>query len=149
MNTKLKVKLQTNFNKAAPSYDQNCTIQNEICKQSIELLLLYENHFNYIADFACGTGESTKQLIQSVNYQQCNCNYYTVPSTPLTSNSPFLFDNIMQKDTPYGYTESDLKTNFIDKRLRQYSKDNFRILNAVEHVYNVPFANFLPSKNEN
>ncbi len=110
----------------------------------------FSSNFEY-RKFLTNNGKTilNSSLNNAVNYQQCNCNYYTVPSTPLTNNSPFLFDNIMQKDTPYGYTESDLKTNFIDKRLRQYSKDNFRILNAVEHVYNVPFANFLPSKNEN
>lgn len=77
------------------------------------------------------------------NYQQCNCNYLNSGSTPLTTNSPFLFNSITQKDTPYGYTESDLKTNFIDKRLRQYAQNGFRMFNAIEYIYNKPYTDLL------
>lgn len=69
---KVKEKIRSNFNKVTSSYDQNCTIQNEVCKQSMALLLKHQNHFNHIADFACGTGESTIQLLQNVYYEKCH-----------------------------------------------------------------------------
>lgn len=71
MNHNIKEKIRAKFDKAASTYDQNCTIQNEVCEQSIELLVRHQNHFKNIADFACGTGESTKRLIQQVSYSHC------------------------------------------------------------------------------
>src|SRR3990167_1493861 len=68
---KSKLNIRSNFNKAAATYDQYCKIQNEICDYSIEMLLHHDRHFDYIADIACGTGESTKKLIQTVRYNQC------------------------------------------------------------------------------
>jgi len=70
-NKKIKERIRNNFNKAASSYDDNCTIQNEVCRQAIALLLKYQHHFNHVADFACGTGESTIRLIQNVCYEKC------------------------------------------------------------------------------
>lgn len=71
MHHSIKTKIRDQFNRSADSYDQDCEIQNEICKQSINLLLKQQNQFKNIADLACGTGESTKQLIQSIYYEKC------------------------------------------------------------------------------
>ena len=93
--------------------------------------LKFNSNFEYRKFLtANGTSISNINNINSINKQMCNCNYYHTNSMPLTNNSsPFLFDNIMQTDTPYGYTESDLKDDFINKRLRQQAQYNFRITN--------------------
>ena len=94
----------------------------------------FSSNFEY-RKFLTNNGKTilNSSLNNAVNYQQCNCNYYTVPSTPLTSNSPFLFDNIMQKDTPYGYTESDLKTNFI----KELMNNRLLTIRAAENVVRI------------
>jgi ubiquinone/menaquinone biosynthesis C-methylase UbiE len=35
------------------------------------LLIKHYSSFNHIVDLACGTGESTKQLVQTINYKKC------------------------------------------------------------------------------
>jgi len=80
--------------------------------------------------------------------QLCNCNYYYVQSTSLPNSQPFLYNSIGEKDRPFGYTESDLKTDFINRRLKQYAQDDFRIMNAIEYQYNVPYTS-LTTKNIN
>lgn len=67
----LKEKIRFNFNKAANTYDQYCHVQNEICQQAIMLLLKHKVHFDCIADFASGTGESTNKLLKSIDYKKC------------------------------------------------------------------------------
>lgn len=67
----LKEKIKNNFNKACKTYDTNCKIQNIICDKSIKLLLKYNKNYFSIADFACGTGESTLKLINQVHYHTC------------------------------------------------------------------------------
>lgn len=106
----------------------------------------FSSNFEY-RKFLSSNGSKILELnnSNSNNYQQCNCNYLNTGSPPLTTNSPFLFNSIMQKDTPYGYTESDLKTNFIDKRLRQYAQNGFRMFNAIEYVYNRPYTDYFPN----
>lgn len=51
--------IQKRFNKAHNSYDQHCQIQNSACEHLISQL---PKQYQQIADFGCGTGESTKQL---------------------------------------------------------------------------------------
>ena len=64
--------------------------------------------------------------------QLLNCNYQNI-ETPLTNNSPIFFNkdylNIKPNIKPYGYTASDLKNNFINKRIVQYAHDDIRIFN--------------------
>ena len=67
----IKEKIREKFNRAACSYDQHCDVQKEICDRSLALLSKHQNCFNHIADFACGTGGSTKKLLQQVRYHQC------------------------------------------------------------------------------
>ncbi len=64
-------RIKSNFNHSVDTYDSHCTVQNAVCDEAIELLIKYSNSFNCIADFACGTGESTKNLIENVNYRKC------------------------------------------------------------------------------
>jgi len=70
-NQLMKEKIRNNFDKACQTYDTHCDIQNNICENSIELLLKYNRNFFSIGDFACGTGESTLKLINSVHYHSC------------------------------------------------------------------------------
>lgn len=71
LNHDIKTKTRNHFNKAASTYDEYCDVQNEICNHLINQLYKYQTQFNHIADFACGTGESTKKLIDSVKYKKC------------------------------------------------------------------------------
>ena len=71
MQNSLKYKIQQKFNAAAKSYDQSASIQNEVAKQAITTLLLHQQVFQYIADFACGTGESTRHLAEHIQYKAC------------------------------------------------------------------------------
>lgn len=78
---------------------------------------------------------------QNFNFdQKCNCSYNQV-ITPLNNNSPFIYNYKNIKEKPYGYTESDLKNNFINTRLKQYAQDDLRIYNAFEYIYNKQNAN--------
>lgn len=70
--------------------------------------------------------------------QLCKCNYENI-STPLTTNTPFLYTGLRDDKQPYGYTESDMKTNYINRRLQNYALNDLRIMNAVEYIYNVPY----------
>ncbi len=56
---------------AAPTYDQHCLVQNAIADQAITLLCHHQRDFGRVADFACGTGESTRQLLTKINYRSC------------------------------------------------------------------------------
>lgn len=71
MNCSITQKIRTQFNRCVRTYDQNCDIQCQVCDRAIELLLRYQNQFEDIADFACGTGESTLRLVQAVKYKNC------------------------------------------------------------------------------
>jgi malonyl-CoA O-methyltransferase len=62
------------FNKAAATYTEHSQIQLQTCNSLIELLEPNLFHFQNIADFACGTGISTKNLIDAYGYNQ----YYAI-----------------------------------------------------------------------
>src|SRR3989338_7278623 len=66
-----KIKIKYNFNKACKTYDNHCDVQNKICEKTIQLLLNHKNYFEITGDFACGSGESTKQLINYIQYKKC------------------------------------------------------------------------------
>lgn len=67
----IKQKIRHHFNRAAATYDAHCAVQNTICQHAIQLLKRYHHNFEHIADFACGTGESTLQLSNAVNFTHC------------------------------------------------------------------------------
>ena len=58
------------FNKAAATYTEHSQIQLQTCNSLIELLAPNLFHSQNIADFACGTGISTKNLIDAYGYNQ-------------------------------------------------------------------------------
>ena len=62
------------FNKAAATYTEHSQIQLQTCNSLIELLEPNLFHSQNIADFACGTGISTKNLIDAYGYNQ----YYAI-----------------------------------------------------------------------
>ena len=56
---------------AYKTYDRYCSVQNKICEKTIQLLLNHQHYFETAGDFACGTGESTKQLVNHIQYKKC------------------------------------------------------------------------------
>lgn len=67
----IKSKVRDKFNQAASTYDLNCSVQNSVCLKAIQLLLKHQNVFDYIADFGCGTGESTNSLLKHLECKRC------------------------------------------------------------------------------
>lgn len=59
-------KIQQAVNKAAPTYMIHNALQRVVCKRLIKLLTQYQHVFDTVADIACGVGDSTRQLIRSV-----------------------------------------------------------------------------------
>src|SRR5689334_2480358 len=53
------------FNKASGTYTEYSTLQIAVCRALIKLLNPRLLHKKNIVDFACGTGTSTKMLIDS------------------------------------------------------------------------------------
>ena len=72
MSATIKHIIEKKFSRAASTYDKHCHIQNSISQQALTLLTSYQHKFTTIADFACGTGESTQQLIKSVQFNHCH-----------------------------------------------------------------------------
>lgn len=79
----------------------------------------------------------------AISHQLYNCNYQHVESKPLPITHPFLYSSMREKEKPSGYTESNLKTDFINRRVNQLTQDNFRVHNAIEHVFNILYTNFI------
>jgi len=59
------------FNRAATTYDQHCSVQQMIGEQALKLLIPYQQSFNHIADFGCGTGLSLQLLIKYLSFNHC------------------------------------------------------------------------------
>ena len=66
-----KERIKHHFNRAYKTYDDYCAVQNDASQRILELLMQHEFHFEEIADFACGTGESTLRLIKKIRYEKC------------------------------------------------------------------------------
>ncbi|MCD6045093.1 MAG: bioC [Gammaproteobacteria bacterium] len=66
-----KSKIKHHFNKAYKTYDAYCTVQNNASQRALELLMPHSSYFEVIADFACGTGESTLKLIKQIRHEKC------------------------------------------------------------------------------
>ncbi len=66
-----KNKIKHQFNKAYKTYDTSCAVQNNASQRALELLMPHASSFRKIADFACGTGESTLKLINKIRYEKC------------------------------------------------------------------------------
>lgn len=71
LNDPIKRKVRHQFNRAALTYDFSCSVQHAICLQAMQLLTNYQRVFNSIADFGCGTGESTDFLIKKLAFTHC------------------------------------------------------------------------------
>lgn len=69
-----KIILQS-FNKAAATYTEHSQVQLQTCSALIELLGPNLFHDQNIVDFACGTGTSTKKLIDTYGRQN---RYYAI-----------------------------------------------------------------------
>ena len=67
----MKQKIIKSFNKADSSYDFDCQLQNNVCLPCLDLLNRKKRYFHSIVDLACGTGNSTKYLIEKINHSKC------------------------------------------------------------------------------
>lgn len=59
----IKVRIQRSFNRASDTYDEYSFIQREVCKNLLKQLKNLNFRHDVIADFACGTGISTREII--------------------------------------------------------------------------------------
>ena len=67
----IKNRARNQFNRAALTYDLSCSVQNTVCLQAIQVLLNHQKVFDNIADFGCGTGESTNGLMKHLKCKRC------------------------------------------------------------------------------
>ena len=61
----IKARIQRSFNKASDTYDAYSFIQREVCKNLLKQLKNLNFRHDVIADFACGTGISTQEIINA------------------------------------------------------------------------------------
>jgi malonyl-CoA O-methyltransferase len=90
----IKKKIRQHFNKAAKTYDAHCTVQNQICTYSLKCLREFGSDFHHIADFACGTGESTLRLMQSINFKHCYALDFAKQLLTVAHNKLLKYNNI-------------------------------------------------------
>ena len=69
MSNDIKVRIQRSFNKASDTYDAYSFIQREVCKNLLKQLKDLNFRHDVIADFACGTGVSTREIINVFSFK--------------------------------------------------------------------------------
>lgn len=69
MTNNIKVRIQKSFNKASDTYDTYSFIQREVCKNLLKQLKNLNFRHDIIADFACGTGVSTQEIVNVFSYK--------------------------------------------------------------------------------
>lgn len=62
--------IKRSFDRASHTYDEHCQLQNQIAEKLIVNLKNYGTQYNNIVDFACGTGNSARALINNFYFQQ-------------------------------------------------------------------------------
>ena len=65
MISNIKARIQRSFNKASDTYDAYSFIQREVCRNLLRQLKNLNFRHDIIADFACGTGISTQEIIDA------------------------------------------------------------------------------------
>ncbi len=63
----IKDKIRLSFNRAYNTYDNYCMLQSDICEKLILQLKQYISSANSVVDFGCGTGNSTRQLVDNLS----------------------------------------------------------------------------------
>lgn len=71
MSDYIKQRICKQFNQAEKTYDAHASVQRHICDLSLDLLTEHKTAFNRIADFACGTGDSTSALVSRLDFKYC------------------------------------------------------------------------------
>ena len=51
-------------------------------------------------------------------------------------NSPYLYNGLTDQNKPYGYSESDMKTGFINREINRYQLNNFKLVKPEQYIYN-------------
>jgi hypothetical protein len=51
-------------------------------------------------------------------------------------DSPFLYKSLTATDKPYGYSESDMKTAFINRETGQYQMNSFKLVKPEQYIFN-------------
>ena len=77
--------------------------------------------------------ENTKIALANGNFDINNVNL----QNNLLTNSPFLYNNITQDTKPNGYTESDLKNNFINKEISNYQLNSLKLVEPLQYKFNI------------
>lgn len=157
MNSFVKQKIYTHFNRCANYYDNNCTIQNTICEHTIGLLIKNHRKFNCIIDLACGTGESTKKILQTINYKKC----YAID---LAENLLYIAQNKLNNYENIEFFQGDIdnklfKTSIADLVFcnmgLQWSENLYNAINLLYHyldknglfIFSIPISGNFPEIN--
>ncbi len=90
----IKRRVRNQFNRAALTYDLYCSVQNTVCLEAIHVLLKHQKVFGHVADFACGTGESTSFLIKHLECSSCYALDFAEELLAVARNKLLCIDNI-------------------------------------------------------
>lgn len=70
MTREVKSRIRRAFDRAEHTYDLNDSLQRNVCLKCIEALGKRKKSYDMVADFACGTGNSTLALADHVEYKK-------------------------------------------------------------------------------
>lgn len=70
MNDAISNKIRTSFNKASKTYDRHCCVQKDTAAALCNAIYNYSDNYNRVADFACGTGISTKFITSLLRFNK-------------------------------------------------------------------------------
>ena len=51
-------------------------------------------------------------------------------------DSPYLYNGLTDTKKPYGYSESDMKTAFINREINRYQLNSFKLVKPEQYIYN-------------
>lgn len=155
----VKNRVRSQFNRAALTYDLSCSVQDAICLQAIQILLKHQNVFDNIADFGCGTGQSTNGLLRYLDCKHCYAVDFAEQLLAVARNKFSYIDKIgwiyCDFDQPIKFAKP-LDLIFCNMGL-QWSSDVVKTLHLwqryLKHqgllLFSVPMAGNFPELKEN
>tara|TARA_Y100000591_G_scaffold276457_1_gene253645 strand:- start:2510 stop:2800 length:291 start_codon:yes stop_codon:yes gene_type:complete len=84
----------------------------------------FKNNFEY-RNFLTKNGTKIMQINNNNVLKTTNCNVLNNNSYRL-KNTPYLYNGLIDSNKPYGYTESDLKTFYINKQVTENTMYNMK-----------------------